>query len=75
MRLIRENNQGCGENMKLCSNITSAVTCVPSYQLIVPTADYFAALPTDPSEGAELCAPHTTVAPPHTIGHHHTASI
>ncbi len=40
--------------MDLCSNVTSATTCVPSYQLIVPNDDYFAALPADSSEGAEL---------------------
>ena len=44
-------NQGFGDNMDIYS------ACAPNHQLVVPTADLFAAPPADSSEGAaELCA-------------------
>ena len=54
LHLPRVNNQGFDDNMEICSNISARV---PNHQLVVPTADLFAAPPADSLEGAaELCA-------------------
>ena len=54
LHLPRLNNQGFDDNMEICSNISARV---PNHQLVVPTADLFAAPPADSLEGgAEWCA-------------------